>query len=147
MAMDKKDIQALLVSDHNDLNGGAFMMLEITDSLLARKWIKSIFSRINGGDNLDSPTRLQIAFRYSGMQKLGADEFVDHGFAAEFTQGMTVDFRRRTLGDLDENAPENWIWGGPNNEPIDLILMVYTVTEEAAKQEQAADEVDDTAEA
>ncbi len=132
--MDKKDIQGLLVSDHSDLHGAVFLMVEITSSKAARNWLKKHYSLVNDGNSLSESRRIHLAFRYSGLQKLGVDEFVDHGFSAEFTQGMTVDFRRSTLGDIDDNAPEKWSWGGPCNDPIDFTIMVYAPSPEEADQ-------------
>lgn len=132
--MDKKDIQGLLISDHNDLNGAEFLMLKICSSKSVRSWLKEIYPRITNSENLPTTPRIHLAFRYPGMVKLGTEEFVSHGFSVEFMQGMTVDFRRRTLGDLDANAPEKWNWGGPNNDSIDLVLMIYAATSDEAKQ-------------
>ena len=38
---------------------------------------------------------------------------------------MTTPHRSRILGDLDENAPERWEWGGPGGPRIDLALLLY----------------------
>ena len=38
---------------------------------------------------------------------------------------MTTPHRPRILGDLDENAPERWEWGGPSGPQIDLALLLY----------------------
>ena len=132
--MDKKDIQGLLVSDHNELSGGAFLLLEITHSKNVRQWLKGFIPQVTHGEDLAGTLRHQIAFTYSGLQKLGADEFIDYGLAVEFTQGMTADFRRPILGDVRENAPENWHWGGPNNPAVDLVVMVYADTDEMARR-------------
>ena len=128
--MDTTDIQGLLVSDHNDLKGAAFLMLEIKHSEKARAWLRELFPWVTHGKDLGGPLRHHLAFTYPGMQKLGADEFVEYGFAVEFEQGMTTDFRRPTLGDVRANSPENWIWGGPNNGGIDLVLMIYATNDE-----------------
>ena len=37
---------------------------------------------------------------------------------------MTTPHRTRILGDLDENAPEHWDWGGPRG-PVDAVLLLY----------------------
>ena len=37
---------------------------------------------------------------------------------------MTTPHRTRILGDLDENAPEQWDWGGPAS-PVDAVLLLY----------------------
>lgn len=132
--MDKKDIQGILVSDHIVMKGGVFLMVEIISSKAARKWLQKFFPSITDGQSLSHSPQIHIAFRYSGLQKLGVEEFVDHGFAAEFTQGMTADFRRSTLGDIDANAPEKWVWGGPQNAPFDLSIMVYASTEKEAEE-------------
>ena len=37
---------------------------------------------------------------------------------------MTTPHRTRILGDLGENAPERWDWGGPA-APVDAVLLLY----------------------
>ena len=46
-------------------------------------------------------------------------------FSNEFVAGMTTPHRSRILGDLGENAPEHWEWGGPATPQIDVALLLY----------------------
>ena len=46
-------------------------------------------------------------------------------FSNELVAGMTTPHRSRILGDLDENAPARWEWGGPSGPQIDLALLLY----------------------
>ena len=45
-------------------------------------------------------------------------------FSNEFVAGMTTPHRTRILGDVGENAPEQWDWGGPA-APVDAVLLLY----------------------
>ena len=31
----------------------------------------------------------------------------------------------RFLGDVGANAPQAWLWGGPDSDPVDLLLLLY----------------------
>ena len=50
------------------------------------------------------------------------------GFSREFHTGMSKDYRRRLLGDVESNDPERWDWGGPGSEPH-LLVMVFAEPE------------------
>src|SRR5205823_1240573 len=43
--------------------------------------------------------------------------------------GMTTPHRSRLLGDLDENAPDGWLWGGPGGRSVDALLLLYAAEE------------------
>jgi Dyp-type peroxidase family len=41
--------------------------------------------------------------------------------------------RRRILGDRGDSSPEQWRWGGPRTESVDILLMLYVADEEALR--------------
>ena len=61
----------------------------------------------------------------SGLAKLGLDAATVGLFSNEFADGMTTAHRSRILGDVDENAPERWDWGGPGTPEVDAVLLLY----------------------
>ncbi len=67
---------------------------------------------------------VNVAFTSSGLERLGLPAEELTAFSNEFVAGMTTPHRTRVLGDVGENAPERWDWGGPA-APIDAVLLLY----------------------
>ncbi len=80
---------------------------------------------------------VNVAFTSSGLERLGLPAETMATFSNEFVAGMTTPHRTRILGDLGENAPERWDWGGPA-APVDAVLLLY------AKDDAALDALEQT---
>ena len=121
---ERGDIQALVRTGFGSL-AACFLLLRVADRRAARAWLAALrpasAAEIDGGQ-LDRA--VQIAFTAPGLAALGVP--VD-GFSPEFQQGMAGDpGRSLRLGDVDDNAPEHWQWGGAGREPH-ILLMLYAV--------------------
>ena len=82
----------------------------------ARAWLATIASRITTAERAmarGDECYLNLAFTRTGLAKLGMSEAVSATFPTAFFEGMASENRSRILGDSDDNAPENWNWGGP----------------------------------
>jgi deferrochelatase/peroxidase EfeB len=131
-AIDKSDVQGLVRTAFNDMHEAHFHAVAIIDATAARAWLQSVLGRVNnsltkdeGGDPAQSERALQLAFSWSGLQKLGVPDGTSKGFSLEFQSGMSGEANRsRRLGDVGGDAPERWDWGGPNNV-ADLVVMLY----------------------
>src|SRR5206468_3247805 len=66
-----------------------------------------------------------VALTSSGLRRLGLDERTIREFSNEFADGMTTTHRSRILGDVEDNAPAHWDWGGPETPAVDAVLMLY----------------------
>ena len=120
------DLQALLRYSHGKLTDTCFLLLNVSDSVKAKKWLES--APILNAMKLDIPpeTALQIAFSVEGLRSLGVDESVIAGFSDEYIMGMSgEESRSRRLGDTGENAPKEWDWGGKTKELPHVLLMLY----------------------
>lgn len=122
--MELHDIQGLLVRGHGELPVAAYVMLQICDVKEARTWLGEWVDQVTPGDQKPHQ-RLQIVFTHHGLKKLGASQFVSHGFSVPFQQGMATDYRARILGDEGDSAETEWRWGGSLNPVIDLALFVF----------------------
>ena len=123
--MELQDIQGLIIRAHANLPEASYLMLQIADVSQVRNWLKTAWTDINNAGSKPTDSRMQIAFSFSGLEKLGAADFVKHGFSLEYVQGMTTEHKQRVLGDLGESAPDKWEWGGPQNDSIDIVLMLF----------------------
>lgn len=123
--VDFGDVQGLLRFAHRHLTEASFILLRIADAAAARAWLAAapVTSALAAAPLPD--TALQIAFTCAGLRRLGLAEEGIAGFSEEFIQGMTGDDNRsRRLGDVGDNGPEYWRWGGPSREP-DALVMLY----------------------
>src|SRR3954453_5778019 len=50
---------------------------------------------------------------------------------------MTTPHRQRTLGDVGDNAPDRWLWGGPHTPTVHVVLIQFA-RDDATLNERAA---------
>ena len=117
------DVQGLFARGYGDLKSAAFLLLKIEDAAAARRWLGETAVTITREDRRPEHA-LNVAFTSSGLARLGLPADAVAMFSNEFVAGMTTPHRTRILGDLDENAPERWDWGGPA-APVDAMLLLY----------------------
>lgn len=146
---ERADIQGLLASGYGHLPHAAYLLFTIENRGTAGEWVRQLADVITTARAPESPHAGSgnVALSASGLAKLGLSETALGGFSLEFTGGMVDDaHRRRILGDIGENAPELWSWGGPDSPPTDLLLLLFaetpsklsTLTEQHRKRVQGA---------
>jgi Dyp-type peroxidase family len=118
------DIQGLFARGYGDLKSAAFLLLKVDDSAAARRWLAETSRTITNAEDRRPERALNVAFTSSGLGRLGLPAEGLAKFSNEFVAGMTTPHRTRILGDLDENAPTHWDWGGPG-VPVDAVLLLY----------------------
>jgi Dyp-type peroxidase family len=121
--MDLHDIQGLVARGYGNLPSARFLLLSIGDPAAARRWLGSL--PLTRGDERPEETAVNLALTSSGLDRLGLEGAILAMFSNEFVAGMTTPHRRRILGDTGSDAPEEWIWGGPEGPPIHALLLLY----------------------
>lgn len=71
---------------------------------------------------------LALALSATGIEQLGLPEATLQGFEPAFREGVVDPIRSARLGDTGHNAPANWCWGGPNNPPAALAVLLHART-------------------
>ena len=122
------DIQGILLRGYGDLRSARFLVLQVLDAELARRYLQGLCDRLNLARDTPERCALQIAFTARGLAKLGVHESALATFSREFLEGMDDDVRADILGDRGDNDPSKWEWGR-RNEPVDALLLVYAVDE------------------
>jgi Dyp-type peroxidase family len=131
VALERDDMQGLLVRGHSHHQAACFYLLGFADgeegAAAAKRWLQSLLA--DTGVMMDgSATRhdryAHIAFSHEGLRRLGCDESLLNGFSNEFRFGMTTDHRSRLLGDRGSDAPTQWKWGYPG-QPLHAVLLLY----------------------
>ena len=74
--------------------------------------------------------RINVAFTYQGIGRFRLSAKELGTFPRELQQGMSDPLRAHVLGDVGENDPKTWEFGGPDHA-IDALLMLYAPTEAA----------------
>ena len=123
--LDLHDVQGLFARGYGNLKAAAFLLLGFGDAAAARRWLGEASAAITRADVRPADRALNLAFTSNGLERLGLDRSALELFSNEFVAGMTTPHRMRILGDLGENAPAQWDWGGPGGPAIDGVLLLY----------------------
>lgn len=125
---DFSDVQGLLRFGYKHHTESAFALLRVRNRAAARAWLASAQVGTAAKGSLPK-TLLQIAFSAAGLRELGVPAHVVAAFAPEFVAGLGTDAHRaRRLGDVGNNDPARWEWGGPAEEAVPHVLvMVYAL--------------------
>lgn len=130
VSIELEDIQGLILSGFGKLPYSNYILLQIEDAVRVRKWIHKLIPHVTTADSRPNKQALNIAFTSAGLKALGlAEENVDN-FPIPFREGMATPHRQRILGDYGESAPQEWRWGGadenwqPMNQPH-ILLTLY----------------------
>jgi Dyp-type peroxidase family len=124
-ALELNDIQGLLARGYGNLKAARFLLLEIEEASAARRWLAAVARLLTPADKRPERVAINIAFTADGLSRLSLPPDAIRGFSFEFRDGMTSSHRRRVLGDLDDNVPEGWVWGGPSTGAIDILVLLY----------------------
>lgn len=132
------DIQGMILSGYGHLADSAYLFVQITDTAKGKAWLNQIVDEITtarpwpkkpNGEKVRPATALNIAFTCKGWAALGVPEQALGTFSDEFKQGMAEPLRAELLGDAGDSDPNHWEMGGPNNEAIHVLLMLYAADE------------------
>jgi len=118
-----RDTQVLLHRGLGELKAACFLLLEITDAAGARAWLHSNLPTSVADAAQPTGAAMQVALSMPGLDALGAAR---DGFPYEFREGMAREDAARRMGDVGDNAPERWRWGG--TAAPHLLVMFYAVT-------------------
>lgn len=132
------EMQGLLAAGYGKQRAMCCLLLKITQVRSARGWLEKIATQITYCGIKEGRSKLNIAFTFRGLQiLLGHDEL--DGFAREFREGMVTEHRQRVLGDLpgSPSDPAKWTWGGPQGQPIHVLLLVYELNTAALESRLA----------
>ena len=125
MTIELDDVQGLFARGYGNLKSAAFLLLTVEDAAAARRWLGNVSEAITPASARPPDLALNVAFTSSGLERLGLAREALSMFSDAFLAGMTTPHRMRILGDLDENAPAQWDWGGPSGGAVDAVLLLY----------------------
>lgn len=132
-ALELSEIQAFLLNEYKDMGFSKYYLLQVKDAAAAKKFLTAIAHGITHASATINDTCLNVGLTSNGLRQLGYNETNMHSFSREFREGMVTTHRQRLLGDFEGSDPSKWLWGGPANQRLDLILMLFG--KDAAKVE------------
>lgn len=120
------DVQGLIKTGYGPLTEAFYLLLRVRDAQAARYWLQGFYPTTMGDlKRAKASTAKHVAISAPGLAALGLGPEIIEGFSPEFVGGMAADpARSRRLGDVGDNAPEHWDWGGADWAP-DLLLMLF----------------------
>ena len=126
-----KDIQGIILWGYGHLPEARYLMFRVKrpgPALL--KWLSQLpLASAAAESKTDEPPEplINIAFTHRGLLALGLDAALCARFSTPFVQGSDDEYRARVNGDVGQDDPDHWNWGGPRR-PVDLVLMVFAAT-------------------
>jgi hypothetical protein len=130
--MESSEIQSLVFGGLGFLPFGVCLLYRLSDKPHeAQTFIKQLTPHVafNDGRRLNSDAVVSVGLGPDALAKLGLPADCVKGFPAAYLGGMTA--RARIVGDVDENAPDNWSWGA--YELLDLTILIYGTSAEAVR--------------
>ena len=120
------EIQAFLFKDFKEMGASKYYLLQVKDATAAKNFLSFIADSITHANGTINEICLNMGLTSTGLIALGYNHEENmHTFSREFREGMVSPHRQRLLGDFDSSDPSKWQWGGPSNERVDMIFMVF----------------------
>lgn len=135
--LELSEIQGFLVKNYLEMPFSNYYLLEIDNPEKAKIYLQKIAREITSVDQAVNDYYLNIGFTAAGLSEIGLHEKNLKSFIREFREGMVTPHRQRLLGDHDSSDPLKWNWGGPANQPVHLILMIFVPSEESLHSHHA----------
>ena len=136
----KADIQGFVTSGFGHLRHTAYICFEITDAAAGSKWLADMVPRVTSakgwrsgqeGSKKKPEATVNLAFTWNGLAALGVSDAALCSFPRAFREGMADPARAASvLGDTGDSAPDRWLFGGPANTPIHVVLILHALTEQ-----------------
>ena len=123
--LDLEDMQGLLVRGYGRLPAAAFLLLRIDDAGAARRGLAAWADAVTSADAKPTGSALNIALTAAAVAALSPDGSLPAGFSEPFAAGMVSPYRSRLLGDVGDDDPAGWAWGGPGTDPVHVLLLLY----------------------
>jgi Dyp-type peroxidase family len=107
--LEVNDIQSGVLRARPSPYAGSYILIRFDDRRAGREMLRRLIPAVAAVASPTSPAGeawISAAFTFQGLKALGVPKDSLDSFPAEFQQGMAA--RAAELGDVGENAPENW---------------------------------------
>jgi Dyp-type peroxidase family len=135
--LDLDDIQGLIARGYRNLRHARFTIFTAQDPAAAHALLSWLLPRVTPAGRFSGDSALHVAYTAAGLRRLGLAKSVLAEFSPQFRSGMTGPDRSRFLGDAGESDPHSWAWGGPQEPPVDGLVLLYASSPEVLEARQA----------
>jgi hypothetical protein len=124
--VNRADVQGLLFSGYAAQPASALLLVRFAQGR-PNAWLRRILWQVSSGAASErrDPFRLNLAFSYRGLEKLGLPAATLAGFSREFRQGMAHPERSAALGDRGPCEPARWDFSDRGSRGVDGVVLVY----------------------
>ncbi|HEY1532411.1 MAG TPA: hypothetical protein VGF76_00280 [Polyangiaceae bacterium] len=126
--MDRQDIQGIVLHGYRRERFARYHLLTFGAGQ-PRQVLTRLVTEISDADEPRAQVRRNLALTASGLRSLGLGDQEMAQFAREFRQGMAHPERSLALGDVADESPEHWDFGGPNTPPLDALWLTFAQSE------------------
>jgi Dyp-type peroxidase family len=123
--LDLTDIQGLVARGYADLPFAAYLVLTVADATAARDGLGRVADIVTSAARPPSGTATNVALTAAGIERIAPGIAGCEGFSDQFVGGMVDPHRSRILGDVDEDDPGTWRWGGPGSDPVHALVLAF----------------------
>lgn len=122
--LEAPQIPTLVFGGLRRLTYGASLLVRLSSDRDNNKaWLASLEPEVSYGDQLAATEALLIGLSRSGLEKLGLEPRHIETFPVAFQHGSAAPWRARAVGDIGNNSPEKWLWGG--EQTVDAVMLIY----------------------
>lgn len=135
VTLQKHEIQGLVFSGYPKNEAGSYLLLRVVDRARARAWLRTVLGEVTFGELTEYGATLNVAISAPGLTALGLDAASLATFPLEFREGLREKdeaYRPRILGDVGDSAPSKWTWGGPAQQDVHVLLMLFAPKNDAS---------------
>ncbi|SDK85764.1 Dyp-type peroxidase family [Catalinimonas alkaloidigena] len=123
MTLETDDIQGLLIRGYGRLDGACYVPMQFTEARRTQQWLHALLPLITPASQSPEDQAVHLALTAEGFRQLGIPAEAVATFSRQFKEGMTEAHRQFVLGDVAQNAPTHWQWGGPGREPHAVLML------------------------
>jgi Dyp-type peroxidase family len=130
ITLELNNIQAGALRPRPKTYSGAYFLLRIDERQAGRELLRRLIPSLASAADSGQPAWLAASLSFQGLKALGVPQESLDSFPPEFQQGMAA--RAADLGDVGENAPEQW------EQPLgsaDVHLVLIAVAPDATQFE------------
>jgi Dyp-type peroxidase family len=133
-ALELSDIQGIVLFGYGSLPHARYVHVsfEARDSR-PNAWLAELQHEVHASarGKRRAEERINVAFTHRGLAKFALADDELASFPRELQQGMHDELRAHVLGDVGDNDPKGWEFGGPTHPAIHMLLMLYAKNVEA----------------
>jgi Dyp-type peroxidase family len=139
------DIQGIILKGYAFKPEARYLMLRVRDGVDpagVREFLSKIkltSAEVGTRANYPRDPLCNVAFTYEGLKAIGLDSDICNAFSTPFVQGSHDQYRALVNGDVGENAPDRWRWGGTTETMPHVLLAVFGQNEDPAKDIKGID--------